>query len=705
MGMLLKLLLNLTILVVIQYSRTIAAQSLPHCRKKCHNVIIPYPFGTREGCYLSKSYFVNCTNLRVFNTSIKVVKILLDGDMRGLLPISSRCYNEHGSETTTSEPIIKLSRFPLGSTQNVLTTVGCDASANMKVAYGDGYITAGSSSNTGCHMVTNGSCLGMGCSQVPVPYKMSSFKIRTQSNTKKTVGKWGFNNCTYGFLVWKGHYTFHTTDLYNMHQKQAFPVLLKWSVGNTGCEAAQTNRTSYLCAEHTSCVDTITECDQNYEGYRCKCDPGYRGNPYILPNGCQDINECEEHQDDCLYGCTNTNGSYTCSCLWGQHGDGRMNGKGCTYSGVSIFAGVSMGIAASFLLTLILYGALKQRHIMNSREKFFKMNGGLILQKVLFESKKTSKMAKIFTASVLEKATNNFRKTNIIGQGGNGTVYKGTLADKTMIAIKKSKSIDHSQIEQFINEVIMLSEISHPNVVKLLGCCLETQTPLLVYEFITNKTVFQHLHEYDYIPSLTFERRLKIATETAEALSFIHSTTQIVHRDIKSSNILLTDDYTAKVSDFGISRFIPVDQTHLQTLVHGTLGYIDPEYFRSGMLTEKSDVYSFGMLLVELLTGRKVFSHDGTESDLGLATYFVSSLVRGCLIDILDYEVKKDGLNKHIEKLASLAEQCVELEGKKRPSMKEVKAELTELSQSYLKTSIISNKITDLDSNQLILFD
>nr|XP_043639435.1 wall-associated receptor kinase 2-like [Erigeron canadensis] len=700
MGMLLKLLLNLTILVVIQ-SRKIAAQSLPNCPDKCKNVTISYPFGTREGCYLNELYFVNCTNLKIFNTNIKVLEILPNGTMRGLLPISHRCYNERRTETS-SEPRIKLSRFPVSSLQNVLTTVGCDARANMKVASGDDYIT-GCLSNTGCNMVANGSCLGMGCSQVPVPYKVTSFRIHTQSNTNVTVGKWSFNNCTYGFLVEKDHYTFRATDLFNM-QKKSFPVVLKWSVGDTSCEAAQTNRTSYLCADNSDCIDTLTEFDQSYQGYRCKCADGYWGNPY-LPNGCQDINECEGNHE-CLYDCTNTIGNYTCSCFLGQRGDGRKNGERCSYSGGSIFAGVSMGIAASFVLTLILYGGLKQRHIMKSREKFFKMNGGLILQKLLFESKQSSQMAKIFTAGVLEKATNNFHKTTIIGQGGNGIVYKGTLADKTMVAVKKSKSIDHNQIEQFINEVIMLSEISHPNVVKLLGCCLETQTPLLVYEFITNKTVFQHLHEYDYISSLTFERRLKIATETAEALSYIHSTTQIIHRDIKPSNILLTDDYTAKVSDFGISRFMPVDQTHLQTLVHGTLGYIDPEYFRSGILTEKSDVYSFGMLLVELLTGRKVFSQDGTESDLGLATYFVSSLVRGCLIEILDHRVKKDGLHEHIKKLASLAKHCVELEGKKRPSMKEVKVELVELSQSYMKTnSIISDKITYFDSDQLILFD
>ncbi|MFS7974871.1 putative protein kinase RLK-Pelle-WAK family [Helianthus anomalus] len=182
---------------------------------------------------------------------------------------------------------------------------------------------------------------------------------------------------------------------------------------------------------------------------------------------------------------------------------------------------------------------------------------------------------------------------------------------------------------------------------------------------------------------MTFERRLNIATQTAKALAHIQSTTQIIHRDIKSSNILLTDDYTVKVSDFGISRFIPLDQTHIQTLVHGTLGYIDPEYFRSGILTEKSDVYSFGMVLVELITGRKVFSNDETEN-LGLVVFFVSTLESYCLIEILDDQVKKDGISNDIKCLAKLAKDCIELEGKKRPSIMEVKERLEELRQCFI---------------------
>lgn len=241
---------------------------------------------------------------------------------------------------------------------------------------------------------------------------------------------------------------------------------------------------------------------------------------------------------------------------------------------------------------------LKKRRRKLHKKRFFKQNGGLLLRQKLLED---SERVKVFTQEELEDATDNYNQSRFLGQGGFGTVYKGILHDNTVVAIKRSKQIETNWIEQFINEVVILSQINHRNIVRLLGCCLETEFPLLVYEFVSNGTLSDHIQKKDQTlhksSSLSWDTRLRIASQVAGAISYMHSSASIpvYHRDIKSLNILLDDHYDAKVSDFGTSRFVSCDQSHLTTKVLGTFGYIDPEYFISSQYTEKSDVYSFGV--------------------------------------------------------------------------------------------------------------
>lgn len=217
-----------------------------------------------------------------------------------------------------------------------------------------------------------------------------------------------------------------------------------------------------------------------------------------------------------------------------------------------------------------------------------------MLERLLSQHQSYVETLRVFSAEDLKKATDNFDERRILGEGGQGTVYKGMVMNNRVVAIKKAKMLDRSQLDEFINEVIVLSQINHKNVVKLIGCCLETELPLLVYEFVTNGTLFEHLHGHGEDSTLSSWRaRLRVAIETAGALSYLHSDAgiPIIHRDVKSTNILLDENYTAKVSDFGASRLMPSDQAQLGTLVQGALGYLDPEYFHSSQLTDKRAMF------------------------------------------------------------------------------------------------------------------
>ncbi|RZC67894.1 hypothetical protein C5167_011590 [Papaver somniferum] len=371
-----------------------------------------------------------------------------------------------------------------------------------------------------------------------------------------------------------------------------------------------------------------------------------------------------------------------------SRGDGRKRGTGCTKRNKDFpVVKVTLGIGFGFLFLIVatsIYLNIKRRRLSALKKKKFQQNGGLLLKQKISSYEGGVEATKIFTAKELESATKNYSDKLVLGRGGFGMVYKGTLPDERVVAIKKSKIVDETQIEQFINEIVILTQVNHRNFVKVLGCCLEAEVPLLVYEFVSNGTLFKHIHnKKDGEPFLSWKVRLRIATESAGALAYLHSAASvpIIYRDIKSANILLDDNFTAKIADFGASRLNSLDQTQIDTLVQGTLGYLDPEYFTTNLLTNKSDVYSFGVVLLELLTGEKTLSFTKSQEQRSLASYFINATERNDLFKVIEPRIANKGKREQVIVVAELAMRCLNLKGSERPTMKEVFSELESLSK------------------------
>ncbi|KAF8655697.1 hypothetical protein HU200_061019 [Digitaria exilis] len=334
--------------------------------------------------------------------------------------------------------------------------------------------------------------------------------------------------------------------------------------------------------------------------------------------------------------------------------------------GLSICAVVVMSLTCIFVMK-----SQRRKH-MKEKDEYFKQNGGLRLYDEM-RSRQVDTIL-ILSENEINRATDNFSEDHVLGCGGQGMVYKGTLYDGKEVAIKKSKVLDSNCREEFVNEIIILSQINHRNIVRLLGCCLEVDVPMLVYEFISNGTLFGFLHGNNIRSPAPLDLRLKIATQSAEALAYIHSSTSrtILHGDVKSLNILLDDDYNAKVSDFGASALKPMDKNDFIMLIQGTLGYIDPDSFVSHHLTDRSDVYSFGVVLLELMTRKKAIYIDSSKEKKALAHTFILLFHQNELQSMLDNEIVDDQVMVVLEKLAELAIHCLSPKVDERPTMKEV---------------------------------
>ncbi|KAH7374040.1 hypothetical protein KP509_17G084800 [Ceratopteris richardii] len=277
----------------------------------------------------------------------------------------------------------------------------------------------------------------------------------------------------------------------------------------------------------------------------------------------------------------------------------------------------------------------------------------------------------IFHLKELNKATNNFSSSLMIGEGSAGTVFLGNLPSGKLVAVKRI--VKERKVETFNKEVELLARIRHPNLTALLGYCQTKFVHFLVYEFMANGDLGKKLLDPNVRP-LTWDQRMKIAIDCAKGLTYLHECPQapVIHRDIKPSNILLSETLEAKLSDFGLSKVLEDEASHISTEVRGTTGYLDPEYLILGQLTEASDVYSFGVVLLQLLSGRKAIDGDSllNRSLVQLAFSVMSQDVE--FKELIDPKLKGEYNQRAAEKLAEVAYRCVQARSYDRPSMSEV---------------------------------
>ncbi|KAJ4760863.1 Wall-associated kinase family protein [Rhynchospora pubera] len=694
----------LMFLLHVVLARSASPKSLPvvkpGCRPKCGDINIPFPFGIGHGCF-REGFGLSCQqnatdgSYKLLSGDFEVLDIMLAShQVRMNNPISWQFLNKTTGNFTESkwEMNFTSTPFTISHVHNKFIAIGCGilAYTSMTDYKDDSYITSCASVCFKAESSVNSTCSGIGCCETPIPPGIKYYNI--WFDHVNFINVWRFvGSLRSAALVEAGNFKFNTSsvnddDSWNTRNRQV-PIMMNWFISHETCKSAQRNKTNYACVSSNSvCIN-----NQNGSGYICNCSRGYRGNPY-LAEGCQDINECED-SSICLGAiCMNTPGGYRCSCPPGTTRP--IDGEGCYADvitghkmpiGITIVIGAGAGAALLILVLaiLVLIRGLKVRRNKKLKQMFFKQNHGLLLQRLISSTEDTAGRMKIFSLEELDKATNKFDQARILGCGGHGTVYKGILSDLRVVAIKKSKIIKQSEIDQFINEVVILSQINHRNVVKLFGCCLEAEVPLLVNEFISNGTLSDHLHVQGR-NSLPWKDRLRIALETARAISYLHSAASIsvFHRDIKCSNILLDDCLTAKLSDFGASRSVQIDQTGITTIIQGTYGYLDPEYYQTGRLTEKSDVYSFGVILAELLTREKPYSICMSSESGSLIARFITVVRENCLLDILDPQVVEEGPREQLEEVAVLTERCLRLRGEERSGMKEVEVRLEVISSS-----------------------
>ncbi|KAM3289661.1 wall-associated receptor kinase-like 20 [Capsicum chacoense] len=410
----------------------------------------------------------------------------------------------------------------------------------------------------------------------------------------------------------------------------------------TGMELQWVSPPEPVCTGQGDCdSDSTCRPDPNGSGVsRCFCHSGFHWNP-VAALCAQDVT-CQDRD-------------------------------GCGSDHTALIAGLTSGLGVAVIAAVIgIFVYRRHKRIKDAQDRLAREREDILCSGGV-------RSAKLFTGKEIKKATHNFSRDRLLGAGGYGEVYFGILDDGTEVAVKCAKLGNTKGTDQVLNEVRILCQVNHKSLVRILGCCVELEQPLLVYEYIPNGTLSDHLHLQRKL--LTWDRRLSIAHGTAEGLAYLHfsAVPPIYHRDVKSSNILLNEKLNAKVADFGLSRLAHTDLSHVSTCAQGTLGYLDPEYYRNYQLTDKSDVYSFGVVLLELLTSQKAIDFDRAQDDVNLAVYVQRLVEEEKIMDAVDPALKERASSVELETMKALgflAVSCLEEKRQRRPSMKEVAEEI-----------------------------